>query len=91
MTIIATTAWGPAVGGLAAGAIIGGAIANSKAQAAQNDAYCFQRFKSCDPTSGTYLDYDGQRRPCPNCHGLRQRHGTIHEYAQPIEDELNGN
>ncbi|OCK55011.1 BA14K family protein [Bradyrhizobium sp. LMTR 3] len=57
--------WGPAVGGLAAGAIIGGAIANSRAQALENDAYCSQRFKSYDPRSGTYLGYDGLRHPCP--------------------------
>ncbi len=56
---------GPALGGFAAGAVIGGAIANSRAQAAQNDAYCSQRFKSYDPGSGTYLGYDGQRHPCP--------------------------
>ncbi|MDD1534162.1 MULTISPECIES: BA14K family protein [unclassified Bradyrhizobium] len=57
--------WGPALGGLAAGAVIGGAIANSRAQAAENDAYCSQRFRSYDPGSGTYLGYDGQRHPCP--------------------------
>ena len=57
--------WGPAVGGLAAGAVIGGAIANSRAHALENDAYCSQRFKSYDPRSGTYLAYDGQRYPCP--------------------------
>ncbi len=59
--------WGPAIGGLAAGAIIGGAIANSQAQAgaADADAYCSQRFRSYDPASGTYLGYDGQRHPCP--------------------------
>ncbi len=56
---------GAALGGLAAGAIIGGAIANSQAQAAQNNEYCSQRFKSYDPSSGTYLGYDGQRHPCP--------------------------
>jgi hypothetical protein len=56
--------WGPAVGGLAAGAIIGGAIANSQARAS-DAAYCSQRFKSYDPTSGTYLGYDGIRHPCP--------------------------
>lgn len=56
--------WGQALGGLAAGAIIGGAIANSQAQA---DAvqYCSQRFRSYDPASGTYLGYDGMRHPCP--------------------------
>ncbi len=29
------------------------------------DAYCFSRFKSYDPASGTYLGYDGRRHPCP--------------------------
>jgi hypothetical protein len=61
------------VAGLAAGAIIGGAIAQSQAaQAApgyvvQSDAaaYCAQRFRSYDPASGTYLGYDGVRRSCP--------------------------
>ena len=28
-------------------------------------AYCMQRFKSYDPSSGTYLGYDGMRHPCP--------------------------
>jgi hypothetical protein len=56
---------GAVVGGLAAGAIIGGAIASSQARAANNDAYCFSRFKSYDPASGTYLGYDGIRHPCP--------------------------
>jgi hypothetical protein len=55
---------GAVVGGLAAGAIIGGAIANSQARDS-NDAYCFSRFKSYDPASGTYLGYDGLRHPCP--------------------------
>jgi hypothetical protein len=53
------------LGGLAAGAVIGGAIANSQAQARETDAYCSQRFKSYDPSSGTYLGYDGMRHPCP--------------------------
>jgi len=59
--------WGPAIGGLAAGAIIGGAIANSQAQAgmADADAYCSQRYRSYDPASGTYLGYDGNRHSCP--------------------------
>ncbi|WP_022723066.1 BA14K family protein, partial [Rhodopseudomonas sp. B29] len=63
--------WGPgaAIGGLAAGAIIGGAIANSQAQAAASgadaDAYCSQRFRSYDPSSGTYMGYDGRRHSCP--------------------------
>lgn len=61
--------WGPgaAIGGLAAGAIIGGAIASSQAQARANDAasYCAQRFRSYDPASGTYLANNGMRRACP--------------------------
>jgi hypothetical protein len=28
-------------------------------------AYCQQRYRSYDPTSGTYLGYDGLRHPCP--------------------------
>ena len=28
-------------------------------------AYCIQRFRSYDPGSGTYLGFDGLRRPCP--------------------------
>ena len=62
---------GAVVGGLAAGALIGGALA---AQAAPAPAYgasadaiadCQQRFKSYDPSSGTYLGFDGQQHPCP--------------------------
>lgn len=52
------------LGGLAAGAVIGGAIANSQARA-DGAAYCSQRYKSYDPASGTYLGYDGDRHPCP--------------------------
>ena len=54
-----------ALGGLAAGAIIGGAIANSQARANDAVAYCAQRYRSYDPASGTYLGYDGNRHPCP--------------------------
>ncbi|MBQ8102088.1 MULTISPECIES: BA14K family protein [unclassified Afipia] len=36
------------------------------APAADGDAaYCAQRYKSYDPASGTYLNYDGNRYPCP--------------------------
>jgi hypothetical protein len=28
-------------------------------------AYCMQRFRSFDPSSGTYLGNDGNRHPCP--------------------------
>ncbi len=56
--------------GLATGAIIGGAIAQSQAQAApvyggNAASYCAQRYRSYDPASGTYLGYDGVRRACP--------------------------
>lgn len=51
--------------GLAAGAIIGGAIAASSAQANRNAAYCAQRYRSYDPRSGTYLNVDGNRYRCP--------------------------
>ncbi|AWB21452.1 BA14K family protein [Methylobacterium currus] len=66
---------GAGVAGLAAGAIIGGAIANSQSQAApvvvqggpdpETVAACARRFRSYDPASGTYLSNDGTRRPCP--------------------------
>jgi hypothetical protein len=56
--------WGPAIGGFAAGAIVGSALASSHAQASAN-AYCEQKYRSYDPASGTYLGYDGQRHPCP--------------------------
>lgn len=61
---------GAVVGGLAAGAIVGSAIAGSavagsQTRAAGDDSYCFRRFKSYDPASGTYLGYDGDRHPCP--------------------------
>ena len=58
---------GAIIGGLAAGAIIGGAIAAGQANAAaqQNAAYCAQRYRSYDPASGTYLNNDGNRYPCP--------------------------
>lgn len=68
--------WGDAAAagalGLAAGAIIGGAIAQQQQQApvyaAPNRSavgYCAQRYRSYDPASGTYLGRDGRRHPCP--------------------------
>ena len=27
--------------------------------------YCFRRYRSYDPRSGTYVGYDGYRHPCP--------------------------
>lgn len=64
-------------GGFAAGAILGGMLAapyyapgpyNYPAPGYyEGDAvrYCMQRFRSYDPSSGTYLGYDGYRHPCP--------------------------
>jgi hypothetical protein len=66
--------WGAALGGFAAGALIGSALAPRPAYpvygaapypTAGEVAYCEQRFKSYDPASGTYLGYDGNRHPCP--------------------------
>jgi len=57
--------------GLATGAIVGSAIAQSQAAptyvapGGSAAGYCAQRFKSYDPASGTYLGYDGLRHPCP--------------------------
>ncbi len=62
---------GALIGGLAAGAIIGGAIAAGQANAAaqqqaqQGAAYCAQRFRSYDPSTGTYIAKGGVRRYCP--------------------------
>lgn len=59
---------GALLGGLAAGAIIGGAIAASQAPAyavGGGSSYCAQRYRSYDPASGTYLNNDGNRYPCP--------------------------
>lgn len=68
---------GAALGGFAAGAILGGALASQRpyyddgyapgyyAGGGNQDAYCFSRFKSYDPASGTYLGFDGARHPCP--------------------------
>lgn len=30
-----------------------------------DEAYCMQRYRSYDPASGTYLNNDGNRYPCP--------------------------
>ena len=63
------------VAGLAAGALIAGAIANqAQAQPAAPPppgtispsvaAYCARRYRSYDPASGTYLSNDGMRYVC---------------------------
>jgi len=48
--------------GLAAGAIVGGAI--SSAQGNSHVQACEARFRSYDRRSDTYLAFDGQRRRC---------------------------
>jgi BA14K-like protein len=65
------------IAGLAAGALIGGAIASQQyaapppppyAVAPAGDAnwlaYCSQKYRSFDPASGTYLSHDGNRYMC---------------------------
>ena len=62
---------GAALGGFAAGAILGGVLAAQRPYYAPGyyggDAvgYCASRFRSYDPASGTYLGFDGVRHPCP--------------------------
>jgi hypothetical protein len=29
------------------------------------EAYCMQKYRSYDPRTGTFMGYDGIRRPCP--------------------------
>ena len=59
------------LGGLAAGAIVGGAIASQGAaqplpQTQDPDfiAYCSRKYRSFDPVDGTYMARDGQRYLC---------------------------
>ena len=39
--------------------------AEAPAPASDAAAYCAQRYRSYDPYTGTYVGYDGIRRPCP--------------------------
>ena len=66
--------WGGPLAGFAAGAIIGGALAAQRpyygppVYAYEPDgsvAYCEQRFKSYNPSTGLYRGYDGNYHPCP--------------------------
>lgn len=62
---------GAGIAGLAAGAIIGGAIAEAAAPrvygstSGRTVAYCEQHFKSYNRATRTYLGYDGRRHSCP--------------------------
>jgi len=53
--------------GLAAGAIIGGALSQGASSSAYdaNDRYCAQRYRSYDPASNSFMGYDGRRHSCP--------------------------
>jgi hypothetical protein len=64
-------------GGVAAGAVVGGAIASHAYRypgpayygppgRGYDDwlAYCSSRYRSFDPRTGTYIGYDGHRHPC---------------------------
>ncbi|WP_174512757.1 BA14K family protein [Methylocella tundrae] len=56
--------------GLATGAMIAGSAANSAAAASARVgdpnwvSYCARKYRSFDPSSGTYLAYDGNRYVC---------------------------
>lgn len=55
------------VAGLAAGALVGGAIASSAARPPVDPnwiASCSRRYRTFDPNSGTYLGADGRRYVC---------------------------
>lgn len=63
-------------GGAVAAGVIGGLMLGAAAAAAANSAsgparsgndwvaYCSSKYRSFDPSSGTYLGYDGRRHPC---------------------------
>lgn len=50
--------------GIIGGLLLGTIIAN-EAQRSHGVDYCIQRYRSYDPSSGTYLGYDGLRHGCP--------------------------
>jgi BA14K-like protein len=63
-------------GGVLAGAVVGGALASpgygepypvygGQHATTGDEAACASHFRSYDPSSGTYLGYDGVRHPCP--------------------------
>jgi hypothetical protein len=51
--------------GLAAGALLGSAIAQPRYYGTNWDAYCSRKFKTYKPWTGTYRGYDGYEHPCP--------------------------
>jgi BA14K-like protein len=61
---------GPFFGGLAAGAIIGGTLAQRPYESygyGDDDAFarCAATYRSFDPATGTYTTYGGETRTCP--------------------------
>lgn len=54
------------IGGLALGAAAAAAANSASAAPRSSDwvAYCSSKYRSFDPSTGTYMGYDGQRRPC---------------------------
>lgn len=53
--------------GLAAGAILGGALAAQGSPEPRSNTwlrYCASKYRSFDPASGTYLGHDGRRHAC---------------------------
>ena len=64
--VVVAPLWARGIAGLAAGALIGGAIADSsQGTGGGSVAYCESKFKSYDPARGSYLGYDGKRHACP--------------------------
>ena len=62
---------GPFLGGLAAGAVIGGALGQRSygydggGGSEDGMARCSANFRSFDPSTGTYTTYGGETRRCP--------------------------
>jgi hypothetical protein len=55
---------GALIGGIVAGALIAGAIRESRASESDFDR-CRDEFRSFNPRTGTYLTYDGREVVCP--------------------------
>jgi hypothetical protein len=51
--------------GLAAGAILGSALAQPHYGGTNWDAYCKRKFRTYKPWTGTYTGYDGYEHRCP--------------------------
>jgi hypothetical protein len=51
--------------GLAAGAILGSALAQPQYYGGNADSYCARKFRTYKPWTGTYTGYDGRQHRCP--------------------------